>query len=59
MNETGDAARLRFTVSGSEPPPLVLELSAPTIVKLTGDALQQDVTVPVAADRLQLPSVGQ
>ncbi len=59
MNETGDAARLRFTISGSEPPLLALELSAATIVKLTGDALQQELTVPVAADRLQLPTGSQ
>jgi hypothetical protein len=57
MNDYGDAARLKFTPARGEVPILVeLGLTAPTIVKLTGDALEQELIVPVAANRMQLPS---
>jgi hypothetical protein len=54
INSTGDVARLKFSVNPRETPTLVLELSAPTIVRVASDSLDTDVTVPVAADRMQL-----
>ncbi len=59
VNDTGDVARLRFAVSDREPPTLVLELSAPTIVRVVSDAFDADLTLPVAADRMQLPSASK
>jgi hypothetical protein len=56
MNEFGDAAQLKFTVARGDVPVLVgLELTAPTIVRLTGDALEQELVLPVAASRMQPP----
>lgn len=54
LNDTGDAAKLRFNVSPNDNPTIVLELSAPTIVRVSSDALDQDLTIPVAADKMQL-----
>jgi hypothetical protein len=54
MNETGDVGRLRFAVTDRETPAIVIEFSAPTIVRLASDSLDTDLTVPVAADRMQL-----
>ncbi len=55
MNETGDIGRLRVSaVSDRETPAIVIEFSAPTIVRLASDSLDTDLTVPVAADRMQL-----
>jgi hypothetical protein len=59
INDTGDVARLTFPVSDREPPTLVVEVSAPTIVRLDSDALESDVTVPVAVDRMALPQAGK
>ena len=59
LNATGDVARLRFTVSDRESPTLVLELTAPTIVRLVSESLDTDLTIPVAADKMQLPSVNK
>lgn len=56
MNDFGDAARLKFTVARGDVPILVeLELTAPTIVRLTGDALEQELFLPVSANRMQPP----
>jgi hypothetical protein len=54
LNDTGDAARLRFIVNPNEAPTVVLELSAPTIVRVSSDSLDSDLTIPVAADKMQL-----
>ncbi len=54
LNATGDVARLRFTVSDRESPTIVLELTAPTIVRLVSESLDTDLTIPVAADKMQL-----
>jgi hypothetical protein len=32
-----------------------LEFSAPTIVKIVGDALEEELTIPVASDKMQMP----
>jgi hypothetical protein len=60
MNDAGDAARLKFTVTHVDSPVVVeLALSAPTIVKIVGDELAEDLTLPVAADQMQLPVVNR
>ncbi len=60
MNDVGDAARLKFTVSHANAPVVVeLALSAPTIVKVVGDELAEELTLPVAVDQMQLPVVNR
>ena len=60
MNEIGDAAKLRFTVSQVDTPVVVeLTLSAPTLVKVVGDELADELTLPVAIDQMQLPIVNR
>jgi hypothetical protein len=60
MNDAGDAARLKFTVSHVDSPVVVeLALSAPTIVKIVGDELAEELTLPVAVDQMQLPVVNR
>jgi len=60
MNDFGDAGRLKFTVARGDVPVLVeLELTAPTIVKLTGEALEQELVLPVSANRMQPPPSGR
>jgi len=57
INDIGDAARLKFTVARGDQPVLVeLVFSDPTIVRLTGDALEQELILPVSANRMQLPA---
>lgn len=58
-NDVGDAARLRFSVSPAEQPTLVLEVSGPTIVRFSSDSLDSELTVPIAADRMQLPAASR
>jgi hypothetical protein len=57
MNDIGDAAKLKFTVSHVADAPVVVELtlSAPTLVKVVGDQLAEELTLPVAVDQMQLP----
>ncbi|MDB6022265.1 MAG: hypothetical protein JWQ04_2122 [Pedosphaera sp.] len=59
LTETGDAARLQFAVSTREAPTLVLELSAPTILRLVSNSFDTDLTIPVAADKMQLPAANK
>jgi hypothetical protein len=54
LSDTADAARLRFNVSNRETPTLVLEVSGPTIVRFISDSLEGDLTIPIAAEKLQL-----
>ena len=56
LNDVGDAAQLQFTVAAGDMPAVILELSAPTIVRVTSDALSDDLTLPVAAEKMALPS---
>ena len=56
FNPTGDAARLQFNVTPGVTPTVVVELSGPTIVRLSSDALVSDVTIPIAADKMALPT---
>lgn len=56
LNDLGDAARLNFTPARSDTPIIVeLQLTAPTIVKLLGDPLEEELTLPVEADKMQIP----
>lgn len=56
MNDIGDAAKLKFTASRPNTQLEVdLVLSAPTLVKVTGDQLAEELTLPVAVDQMQLP----
>lgn len=53
MNDVGDASKLTFTPPQSNTPIVVaLEVNAPTIVRVSGDVLEGDLTVPIAADNL-------
>ncbi len=53
MNNLGDASRLKFTPPRSDAPIVVaLEVNGPTIVRVSGDALEGDLTVPIAAENL-------
>ena len=55
MDNVGDAARLKFTMSRGDVPVVVeMALSGPTIVKVVGDALAEELTLPIAADQMQL-----
>lgn len=51
----GDAAKIQFNVTAGQPPTVVLELSAPTIIRIESDSFDNDLTIPVAADRMQIP----
>lgn len=56
LNEAGDAARLTFNVARADVPIAVdLEVTGPTIVKFVGDVLQEELTIPIAADKMQVP----
>ena len=56
MNELGDAARLNFTAARTDAPIIVeVQLTAPTIVKLLGDPLEEELTLPVELDKMQMP----
>jgi hypothetical protein len=57
LNETQDAAQLQFNVAGGDAPAVAIELTAPTIVRVTGDALAEELTLPVAADKMTLPAL--
>jgi glutaredoxin 2 len=60
MNDIGDAAKLKFTVSHADAQVVVdLTLSAPTLVKVVGDELAEELTLPVAIDQMQLPMVNR
>jgi hypothetical protein len=60
MNDIGDAAKLKFTASRPDAQVEVdLVLSAPTLVKVTGDQLAEELTLPVAVDQMQLPMVNR
>lgn len=60
MNDLRDAARLKFTPPGGDAPVVIaLELTAPTIVRVSGDGLEGDLTIPVAADKLPAPTAGK
>ncbi len=53
MNDLGDASRLKFTPPRTDAPIVVaLEVNGPTIVRVSGDALEGDLTVPIAAENL-------
>lgn len=54
-----DAARLKFMVSPRETPTIVLEVSGPTIVRFTSDSFDNDLTIPIAADKMQLPAASK
>jgi len=53
FNSEGDAADLTYFASSDETT-VLLELSGPTIVRFSGDALEGDLTLPVAADKIKL-----
>ena len=53
FNTEGDAADLTYFASGDETT-ILIELSGPTIVRVSGDALEGDLTLPVAADKIKL-----
>jgi len=56
LNDAGDAARLTFNVARADVPIAVdLEVTGPTIVKFVGDVLQEELTIPIAADKMQVP----
>ncbi len=60
MNDIGDAAKLKFTVSRADAQVVVdLTLSAPTLVKLVGDELAEELTLPVAIEQMQMPIVNR
>jgi hypothetical protein len=60
MNDIGDAAKLKFTASRPDTQVEVdLVLSAPTLVKVTGGQLAEELTLPVAVDQMQLPMVNR
>jgi hypothetical protein len=54
-NDAGDVAKLTFHVTPRETPTVVLEFSAPTIVRVVSDSLDNDLTVPIAADKMRIP----
>ena len=56
---TRDAAQLKFTVAGGDAPVVGVELTGPTFVQVTGDALAQELTMPVAPEKMALPSAGK
>lgn len=56
LNDTGDAAQLQFTVGAGDAPAIALEVTAPTIVQVTGDALADTLTLPVAAEKMVKPA---
>ncbi len=53
FNSESDAADLTYFAGGGETT-VLLELSGPTIVRVSGDALEGDLTLPVAADKIKL-----
>ncbi len=56
MNETGDAARLTFNATGVGLPVVIeLDVTAPTVVRITGDVLEEDLTIPIASEKMVLP----
>jgi hypothetical protein len=56
LNDAADAARLTFNVARADTPIAVdLEVNGPTIVKFVGDVLQEELTIPIAADKMQVP----
>ncbi len=60
MNDLGDASRLKFVPRGGDSTIVVaLELTAPTIVRVTGDVLDGDLTIPVAAEKLSGPTASK
>jgi hypothetical protein len=59
FNDAGDVAKLSFHVTPRETPTVVLEFSAPTIVRVISDSLDTDLTVPVAADKMRIPGAAK
>jgi hypothetical protein len=59
LNDTRDAAQLNFTVTGGDVPIVALEVTAPTIVQFTSDALAQELMLPVAAEKMVAPSAAR
>ncbi len=55
INAAGDIAQLQFNVTDREPPTLVLEVSAPTIVRFISDSMEGNLTVPIAAEKMLIP----
>ena len=58
INQEGDAARLTFTAAGSDPQ-VAIEISAPTIVRVVGDPLEDEILLPVAMELAQLPTTSK
>jgi hypothetical protein len=56
ITATKDAAELSFTVTGGDAPIVAMEVTGPTIVQMSSDALAQNLMLPIAADKLALPS---
>lgn len=56
MNDAGDIARLRFRVNDREPPTLVMEFSAPTLVQLISEAFDRPITIVVGP--FKMPAAG-
>lgn len=52
LNDTGDAAQFSFNVAAGDTPVVAMELTGPTIVRVTSDSLAQDLTLGVAAEKL-------
>ena len=59
LSETADVARLRFSISDRETPTLVLEVSSPTIIRLISDSIEGDLTIPIAAEKMQLTPIAK
>jgi hypothetical protein len=60
MNDVGDAAKLKFTLNRANTQVEVdLTLTGPTLVKVVGDELAEELTLPVAVDQMQLPVVNR
>jgi|GEM_PF-4048148 len=54
INDTADVAELRYVVAPNVVNSLVLVVSAPTIVRFGGDSLDVPLTLPIAAEKMNL-----
>lgn len=59
MNDAQTAAQLAFNVNGGDVPAVAVEVTGPTIVQVSGDALASTLMLPVAPEKLSLPSTAR
>jgi hypothetical protein len=59
INDVGDAARLVFDVAENESPALSIEFSGPTIVRFVSESFDNDLIIPVAADKITLTNASK